>query len=247
MRVAPSEARSETVERDESTIRGDRGESADKIPVCSPRGDADDLVRPGLAVADEHIADPARTSGDEVPGVTPERHESTVGGDRWTVGAVVRWRSARGDAHQLGRAVQPVSDENLPAVRAPRDEVRREALERYEAAVGGDGWAVAVAVPLHSGRGHADPVGRTALAIAHENVPRPVRVTIHDIGGVAFERDVSAGRRDRAEVARAAREGPAQVDTHQFGRSVQTITKVDTRRTSPTSRNEIGSVAVGSH
>jgi len=109
--------------------------------------------------------------------------------------------SAQGDAHQLGRAAQAIPDEDLPIERAPRYEVRRDAVERYEATVGRNGRVVALVVPLHSGRVHADSLGRSALEVVNEDVTGPVRVRADESGRHALERHEAAVGRNRGKPA----------------------------------------------
>jgi len=64
--------------------------------------------------------------------------ETPVGGDRGIPATAVPLRSAGGNAHSLGCAAEPVANEQvrLP-VRVSRDEVVRDTVECYVAAIGG--------------------------------------------------------------------------------------------------------------
>src|SRR5205807_7889011 len=141
-----------------------------------------------LAVAYEDVVDRVRVAADEVARSGIEGDEAPVGGDRVHDALAFGLRAVGVDAYSGGLAGLAVAHEDVRhAIRIARDEVGRIRVEGDEAPVRGDRRAPAVPGALRAVRVDADARGPAGLAIAHEDVPRAVRVAPDEVGRIRVE------------------------------------------------------------
>jgi len=203
VRIADDEVGRIALERDEAAVGREGGVAADVVGLGPVGGDAHARGHARLPVADEHVGRAVRVADDEVGRIALKRDQTAVGREGGAQAGGVALGAARGDAHALGRARQPVADEHVGrAVRVAGDEAGRKADERDEAAVGrerrGEGEAneAAAAVALSPAGGDAHPFGRARLPVVDEHVGHAVRVGGDEVGRSAVEGDEAAVGRE---------------------------------------------------
>jgi hypothetical protein len=229
--VARDEVRGAAVEGHEAPVGGDPGVRALAVALRAAAVDADAHGRPQLAVAQEDVAHAVGVARDEVRGRAVEGHVAAVGRDRGEEALLVGLGAGAVDADALGRAVQPVAQEDVDeAVEVAGDEVGRGAAVGHVAPVVGDRRIAAVVVPEHAGRVHADHLGRAALAVAQEDVAHAVGVGRDEVGRGALEGHVAAVPGDRQAEERAVvvpRDRPGRIDADAVGRAQEAVAHED--------------------
>jgi hypothetical protein len=137
---------------------------------------------------------PAKAIGisrDEIRCRAFEGYEASIGGDHGSESKVIRLRSTRVEIHSLGRAKQTVVNKHVVgSIGISGHEVGRSACECHEAAVGGYGQGVALAVSLYATGTHTRALGCAGLAIVNEDVRPAIRVAEDKIGSQAHEHNV---------------------------------------------------------
>ena len=142
---------------------GEPVETGRSIRLGTVRGDADTRRGARDGVPDEDVHNGVRVARNEIRCLTQERDEAPVGGQDRRTAVAICLRAVGCHADTRRRAGRPIVDEDIPhAVGVSRDEIRRGAFERHEAAVGGHGWPVARSVRLQAAGRHTNPLGGPA-------------------------------------------------------------------------------------
>jgi hypothetical protein len=238
--VVGDQVRRGALERDDAAVGRQRGADAEEVRLVARGVDADARRRRGRAVAHEDVAPAVGVAEDEVRGGAVERDEVAVGRERGRLAPVVSRDAVEVDADTLGRAEQPVAQEDVGVgVAVVRVEVRREAHERDAPAVRRERGAQAVGVPVESVPVDADALRHAGRAIVDEDVARVVGVAGDEVVREAVEGDEPSVRRDHRVAGETITLVALAVDAHELRRAGDAVADEDVEREVQVDRHEV--------
>src|SRR5262249_51780373 len=145
----------------------------------------------------EYVRRPVGVLSHQVVGQGPEGNDAAVGADRERVDAgtyggsgivMVPLGAGAIDVDAFGYPGLPIMNEDVDGiVSVVRDQVRGAGLEGHDAAVGTDCRNEATKIRLCAKAVDTDSFGRAGLPVAHEDVPRIIRVARYQVAGVGVE------------------------------------------------------------
>ncbi len=177
---------------------------------------AHSLGDPALPVADEDVPKAVSVTRHEGDGLRVEGHVAAIGADVLPPLAVAAEAlvATAVYAHPLGGPRLAVAHEDvISEVGVVRNKVSGAGVEGHIAAIGANGRAIAIAVPLGAAAVHAHALDGPSLAVAYEDVPLPVGVAGDKVRRTGRESDVAAVGADGRLLASAAPAAATHADT----------------------------------
>ena len=152
-----------------------------------------DLLRcAAFEIKQKDIERSARVGRVEVPGPADERDPAAIGGNHRIVARPAPFEAGQSHTETSRLTGAALMEEDVGyLVLIASDEVVRLAHKDDPIAVTRNARSVRIAVCLEPAGADADALGRAREAVAHKNIAGAVRITGHQVGSVAIERDVS--------------------------------------------------------